>query len=112
KGLKNKEVRTKRRHKVMDQSREAYMEANNEACITEAEYLPEVSAEAEHHYQIALQLEYKSRKNRLSDMEKKEIVSNYQKAVELGHWKAKNNLALIYERGEYDTPQDYLQALE
>lgn len=65
-------------------------------CAVEKDHNPPLTEEAEHYYQIARQLE---KAKGLKDWSN--IVANYEKAIELGHWKAMNNLASLYYKGGY-----------
>lgn len=65
-------------------------------CALEKDHNPPISKEADHYYQIARQLQ-KSKGFKEWD----NIVANYQKAIDLGNWKAMNNLAELYREGGY-----------
>ena len=65
-------------------------------CALEKDHNPQLTEEAEHYYQLARQLE-----KTLYFEDWPNIVANYKKAIELGHWKAMNNLAVLYSKGGY-----------
>ncbi len=66
-------------------------------CAYEKDNNPPLTKEADQYFQIARQME-KSAGIRNWPL----IESNYQKAIDLNHWKAMNNLAILYRKGAYN----------
>lgn len=65
-------------------------------CALEKDHTPVITPEADKYYQEARRLE----KTRGWE-DWPAIVNNYEKAIELNHWKAMNNLAILYGKGGY-----------
>ncbi len=65
-------------------------------CALEKDHTPAITPEADKYYQEARRLE----KTRGWE-DWPAIVNNYEKAIELNHWKAMNNLAILYGKGGY-----------
>lgn len=72
------------------------MQPINYTCALEKDHNPPLDAEADKYFQAARQLE---KTNGWEDWPK--IVELYNKAIEKNHWKAMNNLAIHYRKGEY-----------
>lgn len=71
-------------------------------CALEKDHTPPITPEAESYYQKARQLE---KTKGWEDWPA--IIDNYQKAIKLNHWKAMNNLALLYSKGAYGKGDRY-----
>lgn len=71
-------------------------------CAYEKDHNPPIPEKAEYYYKQAIALTKAP-----GILNWQTIIDNYQQAVDLGHWKAMNNLAVIYYQGRADMKGHY-----